>query len=57
MGDIICVAFQRKPLKFHTKYLTHALKERILFSIKSYGSSQIYELVNVFETPQQQLAE
>ena len=27
MGKIICVEFQRYPLKFHTKYLTHTLKD------------------------------
>ena len=29
MGEIFCVEFQRYPLKFHTKYLTHTLKDRI----------------------------
>ena len=27
MGMIFCVEFQRYPLKFHTKYLTHTLKD------------------------------
>ena len=27
MGKIFCVEFQRAPLKFHTKYLTHTLKD------------------------------
>ena len=27
MGKIFCAEFQRSPLKFHTKYLTHALKD------------------------------
>ena len=27
MGEIFCVEFQRYPLKFHTKYLTHTLKD------------------------------
>ena len=26
VGKIFCVEFQRVPLKFHTKYLTHTLK-------------------------------
>ena len=26
MGKIFCVEFQRVPMKFHTKYLTHTLK-------------------------------
>ena len=30
MGKIFCVEFQREPLKFHTKYLAHTLKEAIL---------------------------
>ena len=29
MGKIFCVEFQRYPLKFHTKYLTHTLKDMI----------------------------
>ena len=29
MGKIFCVEFQRYPLKFHAKYLTHTLKDRI----------------------------
>ena len=27
MGKIFCVEFQRVALKFHTKYLTHTLKD------------------------------
>ena len=29
MGKIFCVEFQRYPLKFHTKYLAHTLKDAI----------------------------
>ena len=30
MGKILCVEFQRFfPLKFHTKYLTHTMKDMI----------------------------
>ena len=29
MSKIFCVEFQRYPLKFHTKYLTHTLKDII----------------------------
>ena len=29
MGKIFCVEFQRYPLKFHTKYLAHTLKDMI----------------------------
>ena len=27
MGKMYCVEFERYPLKFHTKYLTHTLKD------------------------------
>ena len=27
MGKIFCVEFQRYPLQFHSKYLTHTLKD------------------------------
>ena len=27
LGKIFCMEFQRFPLKFHTKYLTHTLKD------------------------------
>ena len=30
MGKIFCVEFQRVPLKFHTKYLAHTLKDKSL---------------------------
>ena len=33
MGKIFCVEFQRYPLKFHTKYLTHTLKDTF-FTLK-----------------------
>ena len=51
MGKIFCVEFQREPLKFHTKCLTHSLKETIFIQHWKFRSSQIYELVNVFEMP------
>ena len=51
MGQIFCVQFQREPLKFHTKYLTHTLKETIFIQYWKFRRSQIYELINVFETP------
>ena len=38
MGNIFCVEFQRFPLKFHTKYLTHSLNKRphagLLFNVE-----------------------
>ena len=33
MCEIFCVEFQRYPLKFHTKYFTHTLKNTILYNI------------------------
>ena len=51
MGKIFWVEFQRKPLKFHTKYLTHTLNETIYFQCWKFRSSKIYELINVFEMP------
>ena len=32
MGMIFCVEFQRVPLKFHIKYVTHTLKDVDLFT-------------------------
>ena len=34
MGKIFCVEFQRVPLKFHTKYLAHTLKETLLCNVQ-----------------------
>ena len=39
MGKIFCVEFQRYPLKFHTKYLTHALKDTIFIQHWNFKSS------------------
>ena len=39
MGKIFCVEFQRVPLKFHTNYLTHALKDRIFIQSLNFKSS------------------
>ena len=37
MGEIFCIEVQRIPLKFHTKYITHTLKDMILhnFNLRS----------------------
>ena len=51
MGQIFCVEFQRYPLKFHTKYLTHTLKDVDFIHNRKYKSSYIQELKSVFETP------
>ena len=43
-GWDILSGFQRVPLKFHTKYLTHPLKDTIFFiRYGKFESSQIYE--------------
>ena len=39
MGKIFCVEFQRYPLKFHTKYLTHTLKDTIFIQHWNFKSS------------------
>ena len=39
MGQIFCVEFQRYPLKFHTKYLTHTLKDIIFIQHQNFKSS------------------
>ena len=56
MGKIFCVELQRVPLKFHTKYLTHTLKDTIFILCWKFKSSQIHKLVCVFETPPRSLA-
>ena len=47
MGQIFCVEFRRVPLKFHTKYLTHILKDTIFtqrgnFRALRFKSSQVF---------------
>ena len=39
MGKIFCVEFQRYPLKFHTKYLTHTLRDTIFIQHWNFKSS------------------
>ena len=39
MGKIFCVEFQRYPLTFHTKYLTHTLKDMIFMQFWNFKSS------------------
>ena len=39
MGKIFCVEFQWVPLKFHTKYLTHTLKDTIFMQNWNFKSS------------------
>ena len=42
MGKIFCVEFQRVPLKFHTKYLTHTLKDVDLRAHKCFWNAPLY---------------
>ena len=49
IGKIFCVELLRCPLKFHTKYLTHTLQDTISIQCWQFRSSQIYELVRVFD--------
>ena len=39
MGKIFCVEFQRVPLKFHTKYLAHTLKDKSFMKHWNFKSS------------------
>ena len=39
MGKMFCVEFQRYPLKFHTKYLSHTLKDMIFIQHWNFKSS------------------
>ena len=41
MGEIFCMEFQRGPLKFHTKYLTHTFKDAIFIQSWNFKSSWI----------------
>ena len=41
MDKIFCVEFQREPLKFHTKYLSHTLKDAIFIQHWNFKSSWI----------------
>ena len=34
MGKVLCVEFHRYHLQFHTQYVTHTLKDMILYNIK-----------------------
>ena len=47
-GEIFCVEFQRVPLKFHSKYLTHTLKDAIFIQFWKFKSSHIHKLECVF---------
>ena len=49
IGKILWVEFQRVPLKFHTKYLTHTLKDEIFIQCWRFKSSYIWGLAHVFK--------
>ena len=49
IGKIFCVELHNTPLKFLTEYLTHTLKDSFFIHYWKFQSSQIYELVCVFE--------
>ena len=43
--------FQRVPLKFHTKYLTHTLKDVKFVKKWRFKSTHVYKLVNILKCP------
>ena len=45
LGKIFCVEFQRYPLKFHTKYLTHTLKDMIFIQHWNYKPKMVWRPV------------
>ena len=47
MGQIFCVEYQSAPLKFHTNFLTHTLKDTIFIQWQKFKSSQIEGLICV----------
>ena len=51
MDKIFYVEFQRKPLKFHTKYLTHTLKDTNFIPSCQFMRSHNYNLLYASETP------
>ena len=48
MGQLFCVEFQKYPLKFHTKYLTHSLKFVCFVKKWKFENSKIYEFLKMF---------
>ena len=50
-GKIFCVEFQRYSLKFHTKYLTHTLKDVDFVHRRKFKSSKFFYLISIFEMP------
>ena len=51
MGKIFCVEFQKYPLKFHTKYLTHTLKDMILCNTKILKALRVKSSYASFKRP------
>ena len=52
MWVIFCMDFQRVPLKFHTKCLTHTLNDAILCNVAVLRALWFLELESGFETTQ-----
>ena len=50
MGKIFCVEFQRYPLKLHTKYLIHTLKDVCLIPRLKIKIVLQVKLQSIFET-------
>ena len=51
MGKIFCVEFQRVPLKFHTKYLTHTMRDEDFihsWKLKSQANTWHFHLKSLF---------
>ena len=50
VGKIFCVEFQWCSLKFHTKYLTHALKDFIHRITEKFSCKYPCQLITIFKT-------
>ena len=51
MGKIFCVEFQRVPLKFHTQYFTHTLKDIILYNVENLSTFRFKSLCVFLKCP------
>ena len=50
-GKIFCVEFQMVPLKFHTKYLTHTLKDTIFIQCWQFKLSDLRAHTRFWTSP------
>ena len=51
-GGIFCVEYQREPLKFHRKYLTHTLDDwmiRFLYKVETLKALRLKDHIKCFE--------